>query len=74
MAHLQERAEWRCVLEGPMAQYVMTSGTVWMPKLFADNWDSMTLVREHMFRLSKQLNVSSNTDLNPCIVHLIEPN
>ena len=41
-----------------MAQYVMTSGTVWMPKLSADNWDSMTLVREHMFRLSKQLNVS----------------
>ena len=44
MAHLQERAEWKCVLEGGMAQYVMTSGTVWMPELSADNWDSMILV------------------------------
>ena len=32
-----------------MAQYVMTSGTVWMPELSVDNWDSMTLVREHKF-------------------------
>ena len=28
-----------------MAQCVMTSGTAWMPELSADNWDSMTLVR-----------------------------
>ena len=30
-----------------MAQYVMTSGTVWMPELSVNNWDSMTLVCEH---------------------------
>ena len=50
MAHQKERAEWRCVLEAVMAQCVMTSGTVWMPKLSVDNWDSMTLVREYLFR------------------------
>ena len=27
-----------------MAQCVMTSGTVWMPGLSADNWDLMLLV------------------------------
>ena len=32
-----------------MAQYVMTSGTVWMPELSVDNWDSITLVRESTF-------------------------
>ena len=31
-----------------MAQYVMTSGTVWMPELSVDNWDSMTLVCDHI--------------------------
>ena len=46
MAHLQEKAEWSCVLGELMVQCVMTSGTVWMPGLSADNWDSMTLVRK----------------------------
>ena len=30
-----------------MARCVMTSGTVWMPELSADNSDSMTLVRDN---------------------------
>ena len=33
-------AGWRCVLEGDMAQCVMTSGTMRMPLWFVDNWDS----------------------------------
>ncbi|ORU90486.1 MAG: hypothetical protein A6F71_05840 [Cycloclasticus sp. symbiont of Poecilosclerida sp. M] len=36
--------EWRCVLEGGMAQCVMTPGTTKMPLWSADNWDSHHMV------------------------------
>ena len=36
--------EWRCVLEGGMAQCVTTPGTTKMPLWSADNWDSHHLV------------------------------
>ena len=70
MAHLQEKAEWRCVLEGDMAQCVMTSGIVWMPELSVDNWDSMTLVCEHISICLLSPNskiiykIETNTDVN----------
>ena len=37
-------AEWRCVLEGGMEQCVMTPGTMKMPLLSADSWDSHNMV------------------------------
>ena len=38
-------AGWRCVLEGDMALYVMTHGTIRMSLWSADNWVSPPMVR-----------------------------
>ena len=37
--------EWKCVLMGPMVLYVTTLGTIRVPLLSADNWDSLSMVK-----------------------------